>query len=330
MILFRRNVPRKKRKTSRGNHVFRRKAAAKSDTHRLDLNLKLETDASRRERLRRSAGFGARLAAAMLLCFVFIALMKVVVVEAFWNNPRFLLKDIAVKTAGGPLSSDAIITASGLKKGEHMLMISLRGVRDHLEALPQVQKATITRSFPGTILLEVTQRQPIAWLECPDKSVAAKVSDFGCLLDESGIVVPCDHTPTAEEKKLPVVRVDKLTRIAFGKNVESPSAIAALKLLRAQKQHPALLRMNLVRVDASRAHALYAEYASGMDVTFPVNADLDKQIHRLDLAVAEATKHHWRLATVNLLVEHNVPITLSSRSETAGTDTARHSLAAAR
>ncbi len=88
--------------------------------------------------------------------------------------------------------------------------------------------------------------------------------------------------------------------------------------------------MNLVKVDASRAQALYAEYASGMNVTFPVNADLDQQIHRLDLALAEATRHHWRLATVNLLVEHNVPITLSSRSETAATDTARHTLASAR
>ncbi len=327
MFMFRRNAHRK-RKTAKGNHVFRRKPAAKGDQVRR-LDLKLETDASRRERLRRSAGFGARLAAAMLLCFVFIALMKVVVVEAFWKNDRFQLHDINVTTAG-PLTKSAIKMASGLHEGDHMLMISLRSVRDRLESLPEVQSAKITRNFPGTILLEVTQRQPVAWLECPDKSVVAKVSDFGCLLDENGIVVPCDHTSTAAERKLPVVRVDKLTRIALGKNIESPSALAALKLLRAHHEDATLQTMTLTKVDASRAHALTADYSTGLNVTFPATNDIDKEIHRLDLTLAEATKHHWRLGTVNLLVEHNVPITLSKNAETVSIDTVRHTLAEAR
>jgi hypothetical protein len=67
-----------------------------------------------------------------------------------------------------------------------------------------------------------------------------------------------------------------------------------------------------------------------LSVTFPATNDLEKEIHRLDLTLAEAAKHRWRLATVNLLVEHNVPITLSKNAETVSIDTARHTLAEAR
>ena len=324
--MFRRNAPRRKRKTARGNFAFRRKVSAKADAHRL--NLKLETDASRRERLRRGAGQGVRIAAALLLSFVFIALLKVVVVEAFWNNARFHLKDIAVKTEG-PLSKSAIAAASGLKEGDHMLMISLRAVKDRLETLPEVQAAKITRNFPGTIVLDVTQRMPVAWLECPDKSVVAKASNFGCLLDDSGIVVPCDHTPNAAERKLPVVRVDKLTRIALGKKVESPSALSALTLLRLHREDATLKKLVLSKVDASRAHALTADYASGLTVTFPATTNIEKETLRLDATLAEANKRHWKLSTVNLLPEHNVPVTISSRTDTATTETNKRALAQA-
>lgn len=326
MFLFKSNAPRRKRKTARGNYAFRRKPSAKAFTHHLDL--KVETDASRRERLRRGAGQGVRIAAALLLSFVFIALIKVVVVEAFWNNARFQLKDIAVKTEG-PLSKSAIATASGLKEGDHMLMISLRAVKDRLEALPEVQSAKITRNFPGTIVLDVAQRMPVAWLECPDKSVVAKASNFGCLLDESGIVVPCDHTPTAAERKLPVVRVDKLTRIALGKKVESPSALTALTLLRLHREDAALKKLALTKVDASRAHALTADYAGGLIVTFPATNNIEQQTLRLDATLTEANRHHWKLATVNLLPEHNVPVTLASRTDTATTETGKRALAQA-
>jgi hypothetical protein len=126
-----------------------------------------------------------------------------------------------------------------------------------------------------------------------------------------------------------VVRVDKLTRIALGKRVESPSALAALKLLRLHHEDAALKKLSLSKVDASRAHALTVDYAGGLTVTFPATNNIEKETQRLDATLAEANRRHWKLSTVNLLPEHNVPITISGRTDTATTETNKRALAQA-
>ena len=50
---------------------------------------------------------------------------------------------------------------------------------------------------------------------------------------------------------------------------------------------------------------------------FPVAANFDKEFNRLTRTLDEATKRHWRLATVNLLVEHNVPVTFRNGGDVA-------------
>ncbi len=327
MILSTKNKPRKKRQAAKGNYAFRRKAPSRTAVHRLELNP--ETDASRRAKFRKRAGVGARWAVGILCSIMLVAILKIVVMEAFVANPRFQLSNISVLTEG-PLSSDAIIIASGLKKDDNLLMISLRDVRDRVESLPEVRKAKVERNFPGQIVLSVEQRTPVAWLECPEKAIAAKVSDFGCLLDETGCVLPSSGNIRNGERKLPVIRVGKINAIIPGKRVESAAALASLELLKAYQNGPLAKRAELKRVDATRSHALVAEFGSGVSVVFPANGDNQKEFTRLAHALDEAARHNWKLATVNLLVEHNVPVTLRGNAATASSDTLQRTLAGTR
>ncbi|MEI6534119.1 MAG: FtsQ-type POTRA domain-containing protein [Verrucomicrobiaceae bacterium] len=325
--LFPKNKPRKKRQAAKGNYAFRRKSTPRSAIHRLELNP--ETEASRRARFRKRAGLGARLAVGILSSIMLVAILKVVVMEAFVANPRFRLQDISVHTEG-PLSRSSIVTASGLKEGDNLLMISLRDVRDKVESLPEVCGVKVQRNFPGQIVIDVKQRTPVAWLECPDKAIAAKVSDFGCLLDETGCVLPSSGRIRNGENKLPVIRVGKLTAIIPGKQVESASALASLELLRAHQRSPLASRAELKRVDATRSHSLVADFDGGVSVVFPANGDNEKEFSRLARAMDEATRHNWKLATVNLLVEHNVPVTLRGNATTASSETIQRTLVGTR
>ena len=325
--LFSKNKPRKKRKAPKGNFAFRRKSASRSAIHRLELNP--ETDASRRARFRKRAGLGARWAVGILSSIMLVAILKIVVIEAFVTNPRFHLSEISVLTEG-PLTRSSIINASGLKEGDNLFMISLRDVRDRVESLPEVRKAKVERNFPGQIVLNVEQRTPVAWLECPDKAIAAKVSDFGCLLDDTGCVLPSSGRIRSGEHNLPVIRVGKVSAIIPGKRVESAAALASLELLRAHKQGPLAESAELKRVDATRSHALVADFSNGVSVVFPANGDKLKEYDRLARAINEATRHNWKLATVNLLVEHNVPVTLRGNAATASSDSLQRTIAGAR
>jgi hypothetical protein len=322
--LFTSNKPR--RRTSNGNYAFRRKKPAHTEIHRLDMNP--ETVASRRATLRKRAGVGARWAFGLLSAIVFLALMKVVVMEAFVSNPDFHIQNINIITKG-PLNQTEITAASGLKLGDNLLMVSLRAVHDRLDMLPEVRTVTVTRQFPGTILIEVQQRTPVAWLECPDKAIAARVPGYGCLLDDQGIVLP-SASQDAADLKLPIISVDKLPRIVPGKLVESSAALAALKLLHLYEQSPINELHHLTKLDATRAHALVARFDSGLTATFPADGDPVAELQRLQRTLDAASQRNWRVATVNLLVEHNVPVTLQGSTATITPPNSRRSLATVR
>jgi len=316
-----------RRRTSTGNYAFRRKAPpARTEIHRLEMNP--ETAATRRAAFRQRAGTGARWAFGLLSVIVFLALLKVVVMETFVSNPNFHIQNIEVLTTG-PLSDSEIATISGLKVGENLLMVSLRAVRDRLEALPEVRTATVTRQFPATVLVDVKQRTPIAWLECPDKAIAAKVSGYGCLLDDEGIVLPSARHE-AVDQKLPVISIEKLPRIAPGKRVESPAALAALKLLQLHGQSPLNEKHHLTRVDATRSHALVVRFDSGLTATFPADGNPAAELVRLECVLDAAAQRNWRVGKINLLVEHNVPVTLQNSTATVTTPAGRRPLTAAR
>jgi len=272
--------------------------------HRLDLNP--ETDATRRQKRLRTAGVGAKIAVTFLLLMGVFSAGRIVIKEAFIDNPRFHLQHFSVKTDGDvPVSK--LIAATGLEEGINMLGVSLVKVREKLEALPEVKSAKISRGYPGILFMEVEQRHPVAWLACPDQGVEAKVAGYGCLLDAEGFVLPSGEV-SETERRLPVIEVARLDRIMPGQRIDSPQVHMAMELLQAQetsKMEPAL---HIKRIQVAKGFSMNATYDNRVTVTFSAR-DLESQLQRLDMVMAEARRQKWHVATVDLQVEHNVPVT---------------------
>jgi hypothetical protein len=148
----------------------------------------------------------------------------------------------------------------------------------------------------------------VAWLESPENKLEAKIAGYGCLLDEEGVVLPSGEVSEAR-RQLPVIRVGRVHQLVPGQQVMSASAMAALDLLKLHKDTAAARTMSIATVDASRAHVLDVTYDSEVRVTLPVD-DLAGQLSRFDVVLAESERQMWRLATVDLMVEQNVPVTL--------------------
>lgn len=55
-----------------------------------------------------------------------------------------------------------VVQRSGLKGGERILWVRLSAVARRLEAIPGIAEARAERSFPGTVVLHVRERAPIA------------------------------------------------------------------------------------------------------------------------------------------------------------------------
>ncbi|TLD68408.1 FtsQ-type POTRA domain-containing protein [Phragmitibacter flavus] len=312
-MFFSGNIRRKTKKVQ-GNFVFRRKKAKVTRLevrHRMELNP--ETDATRRQKRLRTAGAGVKVAAGLLFVMGLFSAGVIVVKQAFMENERFQLKHISVVTDGAAgLSAGQIVEASGLHEGVNMLSVSLVRVKEQLTALPQVKSAKVTRGYPGIVFLEVMQRTPVAWLECKGKNVDAKVAGRGCLLDAEGFVVPSGEL-SDEQRALPVIEVADVGRLIPGQGIDSPDVLAALNFI--QQHHVTGLShlIRLKRVDASRAYAFKAVFENQVTAVFPRH-DLQDQMQRMARIVELSEEKDWNLASVNLLVQLNVPVTFHDGS----------------
>ena len=305
----------RERLAKRPNYQFRKPRKSKkkrpepTQFHFLDLNP--ETEATITAARRRRARKGAFIAASLIVLMGVFSLFKLVWKEAFVNGKTFQLRNIAVITEGA-LTPDEIVTHSGLHDGMNMLMISLANVRHRIEELPQVKKVEVERSYPGMITIKVRQREPVAWLECPQQSVPAKSRGVHCMLDEKGCVMP-QYASEATAQKLPTIRVDKLKKIVPGEAVQSEVVAAAISLLNAHENSPMSKLAKITKVDGSKGYALQAEYDSDLKVTFS-RYDIDKQMRRLEEVMNHASGTGREPLTVNLLVEKYVPVTFREPS----------------
>lgn len=319
-MLFDKLFPKNRRRRAnavRGNYAFRskRKPKVRLDVHRLELNP--ETEASRRARRGRAIRWGFQLSVGILLAVGLFSAGRIVVREAFTHNHRFQLQHVSVIT-DGELSPSQIIAATGLQDNMNMLDISLVQVREKLEALPQVRQAKVSRGYPGLLFLEVEQRRPVAWLECEELRIEAKVAGYGCLLDDKGVVLPSGEL-TEARRRLPVVQISKKHRLRLGQVVESPEALQALQLLQAHENSALAHSTQIRRVDASRGYALQVHYDARFKAIFPVEG-FEPQMRRLERVVHEASKRGWEIDSVDLLVAENVPLILKTPPVTAEPD----------
>ena len=108
-------------------------------------------------------------------------------------------------------SAAAIITAMAIKKGLPILRIDPEAARAKLLALPWVKDAEVSRQFPDTVAVYLTERQPLAVWQLKGKFA---------LIDGDGKVIPgMDVRPFAT---LPLV-------VGDGAQQEAPRLLAMLR-----------------------------------------------------------------------------------------------------
>lgn len=304
-MFFAKNT-RRRTNVARGNYTFRsRRKVTRLEVRRLDLNP--ETSATRRETRKKTARVGFKFSVMVLFAMGLFSAGKIVVMEAFVENPRFHLQHFSVITEG-ELTPAQIIASSGLHEGVNLLGVSLVQVREKLESLPQVKEAKVSRGYPGLLFLEVKQRRPVAWLEEPKDDSNSAATNKTYLLDEEGCVLPGTKLSDVQ-RKLPVIALGQSCQLVLGQRIESSQVLDALRLLKLSEVSAFEKMSSIKRLELTKSYAFTAHYASQMKVVFSIDK-LEKQLSRLQRIMKEADLQKWQVATVDLMVQQNVPITL--------------------
>jgi cell division protein FtsQ len=125
-----------------------------------------------------------------------------VVAAGFWTfrSPLFDVDQITVK--GADLSgADAVRQATGVDRGDRLVTVPLDRIAERVQALPWIESATVSRSWPGTVSVSVVERTPVAaapidflvWLVIDERG-----RQLGLVPDATGLVI-LDAIPFAPE-----------------------------------------------------------------------------------------------------------------------------------
>ncbi len=294
------------KKPKKVNTFRRRRRSAEGEAFRQPLDLSPSTPKLRAEEEEEARRRGFRRAVAVVVILLLVALGYVSVKETVWANPSFALKHIYVHTSG-MLTHNEIMEATGLTQGVNLLTTDLAAVRARVMNVPGVKGVSVQRDFAGRLDVVVEQRQPVAWVRCERLGWVPEKSGAGLLVDADGVAVPCVHRLEAFDA-LPEIQDETLKQVVPGARVEGPQFAAALHLMHRLKERERAGGHAASKVVVKNACALEASLSEGLTVTFAWD-NVDSELKRLDLLLSEAARRKWQLLGVNLMAEHNLPVT---------------------
>ena len=226
----------------------------------------------------------------------------------FFANPEYALSTIAIQTDGS-LQRDQILKTAELREGLNIFSVNLAQVHDRLQELAQVDEVQVERKMPNEIDIRITERKPIAWITSERTVTDPFVSDAAFLVDARGIVMK-EKKLLPEYLALPLITGCSSGVLVPGKPVDSFEARTALELLRLTTTSFMQTRFQVREVDVSKGYCLLVTDKNHTQVMFGFDR-LEEQMQRLEQFLVYSDDSQRQIASVNLLVARNTPVTFA-------------------
>ena len=235
------------------------------------------------------------------------------------------LKDLVLVT-DGVLDQAWLTKTLAVKKGAPLMALDLYQLRARLLACGQVQSAALTRNFPNTLAVTITERPPVARLQISDGGDTRTL-----FVARDGTVFEGINFDAKLVESLPWLAGMKLTRQSGVfepvRGMESVADLIAKTKLEAEHLYIDWRTVSLARLESDREIEITTK--SGTKITFSTNEDYFRQLANLD-AIFDAARAHPEqvLKEIDLTVGKFVPVSVSAPStETAVATPPEHSAA---
>ena len=226
----------------------------------------------------------------------------------FFDNPDYRLSAIEVQTDGS-LQREQILKTADLHEGENIFRVNLAQVHDRLQQLPQVDEVQVVRKLPAEIDIKVVERRPVAWITSEKELSDPFASEGAFLVDARGVLMK-EKKLLPEYLGLPLISGCTSESLEAGKIVESFEAKAALELLRLSTRSFMQTRFQIREIDLSKGYCLGVTDKNHTRVTFAFE-NMDAQLQRLEQFLVYSDDSKQEFATINLLVQRNIPVTFA-------------------
>ena len=169
----------------------------------------------RREKLR-------RIRRKQQLRTMLIVVLIVAIIAAFvwlYRSDLFKIKKTEI-TGNHRLTDSQIEKISAIKPGTSLVRVPLRDIESRLSKNPWIESAEISRSFPNTLRIQLTERKAIAVIP---------VQDGGAIVDREGLVL--EKRQSLDRVNLPIVKDLDVRRVKVGQKIRSRSFSNAISCL---------------------------------------------------------------------------------------------------
>jgi len=233
--------------------------------------------------------------------------------KLFVENEEFTINELPLKTFDGKeprfLSHERIVKKAGLDPQATIFAIDADELRAALEQLPELTSAKVSRRLPGTLKIEVAEREPVAWIACPALGIRERDRELGLLVDRDGIAFQCASDALwAFAQKLPVLTTSAADseQIVERQPVSDKGLQYALKLIELSSSHLAD-DQRLMRIEIKDEIILEAKTIDGISLTFSFY-DLERQVSDFSDILAHAQYSGRELKKINLIPRRFVPV----------------------
>jgi len=282
------------------------------------LDVKVRSRKAAQHRARRALAVLSRVILLAAVCAAIYAGTREAARRLFFENPDYQLKTIELQT-DGTLQREQILNAADLREGENIFRVNLGRVHDLIQQLPQTDEVQVMRKLPSEVDIRVVERKPIAWITSEKEISDPFASDSAFLVDARGVLMK-EKKLLPEYLGLPVILGCSSESLEVGKVVESSEAKTALELLRLSARSFLQMRFQVREIDVSENYRLLVTDKNHSRVTFGYN-DLETQLRRLEQFLVYCDDSKQELATLNLLVQRNIPVTFAPRAVAVINDT---------
>lgn len=233
--------------------------------------------------------------------------------KLFVENDEFVISRVEIFGPGGEeprfLTHERMVNKTGLDLGKTIFAVESDELAESLSALPEVTSARVSRRLPGTLKVEVEERQPVAWVACRSLGIRERDRNKGLLLDREGVPFRCESQKLWEfSEQLPVVMVEeaRVDEIREGVALEHKGLKHALALiLRAQD----LLDLTEQPLWVLVKDEIFLEMKTRGGVVATLSYyDQERQLEQLVKVTTHARRQGRELAQVNLIPRRYVPV----------------------
>ncbi len=223
----------------------------------------------------------------------------------FIDNKDYLIQKIELET-NGFMTHERLMAQTGIDMETTIFSVDLQRAQETLELLPEIVEVELRRQMPSTLKVRLKERIPVAWIASPSLNIAGRNPHGGLLVDQEGVIFPCDGRLWDVSEELPVIEVFDVSLSEFspGKPLRHADALRALSFIYTLREEDA--EIDLDRLIVENFFSLRLRMKDSMEARIGMY-EHDQALKKLCRVMAHAKASGRELQWIDLLPRHNVP-----------------------